>query len=138
MSTIGVRCAAAHTALWFYLEEGYEFSAQTIHRRFNAGGKGEAFHKLLGTEQPWAELFPLGVVIVEAVLRIQGVEAIDVRPNYISVDVRNAAEWRRILPAIVQILRKNIDDPDARVVVEPSVAPGVEHWHADLLQELFG
>lgn len=138
MSTIGVRCAAARTTLWFYLEEGHQLSAKALYSPFYTKVEDEAFHELLGTHQLWAELYAFGASIVSKVMAIPGVKAVSVRPDYFSVDVSNEADWRTILPLVIQVIRNETQDLQAGVVVEPSVTAGVEHWHADLLQELFG
>ena len=144
MGTIGVRCSARRTNLWFHLD--VRIAKGHLTTDFRNDGRDDKLNRMLNLSEPWDELTDVGKRIVRRVLDIRSpfglfrpVLGVAARPDYFDLHIRSKRAWRRVLPKVVQIIREETVDPKAAVRVhENPVGSRPEKWHEPLIRELFG
>lgn len=137
MGQIEVRCSRDRKNLWFHLDA--TIADKHLDPPFRADGSDKELNTLLQTSHPWHGLTLIGSRIVIRVLAIPGVASLSARPDYFDLDVESEERWAAVLPKVVEIIRDETNDPQARVVVKANRHDmSAPQWHAALLQELFG
>jgi hypothetical protein len=137
MGSIGVRCSRNPENLWFHLEVA--IANDFLHPPFRTDGSDKELNTLLHNRHPWDRLTFIGSRIVIRVLALPGVKSLEARPDYFDLDVVSEESWRDILPKVVEIIRDETDDPQAKVVPKlGNDETPIPQWHAALLRELFG